>query len=343
VVEMTKNKTNVEKAEQELAADGSIKKKVAIIGASGFSGITLYEILKKHKKVDIIALNSESHAGKKVGEIHPKHCFEKDKFTSFTSEEIAAKKPNLVFLCLPEKVSLEWIKKLRQISKKIKIIDLSYALRFDKNAVYGLPEMYSDKIIPAEIVANPGCYSTAGILTLLPFLNSKYEKKILHTVLDCKSGVSGAGYKNIDSNNFNNLSENILPYNIASHKHQPEIQQFFPWPVSFTPHIIAAKRGIEVTAHIIFKEKVDPEEIKEIYSGFYQKNIFVKIVDSIPDLKMVSETNYCVMGGFEVDSNNRLVIVTVIDNLMKGAAGQAVQNMNLMFGFDTGEGLNKYI
>src|SRR3989344_5465624 len=195
------------------------------------------------------------------------------------------------------------------------------------SAVYGLPELFREKIKKAKVVGNPGCYPTASLLSALPI-----DKLAKYIIFDCKSGYSGAGMKKSFVNDPENYTDNVLAYNISKHRHKYEIGQFLKAKMSFTPHVIPVFRGLMVTTHVLLNKKIDIKKIKKLYKDYYKDEPFVKIADSIPTLHDVQNTNYCVIGGFEMDENNQLVIVSVIDNLLKGASGQAVQNMNIMFG-----------
>jgi len=321
-----------------------MKIKVGIIGAAGYTGYELIKILKKHKKVNLIILNSKTYAGKTVKSRYPDFSDGKLKFTNSPINEI--NNLDLVFLAVPNGIAMKLVPKL-----ECKIIDLSADYRFsntkiyekvykakhtDKTkAIYGLPELFKKKIKKARIVANPGCYATASIISALPI-----QKFVKNIIFDCKSGYSGAGVKKSYVNDPKNYSDNIIPYNITKHRHKYEIEQFIKAKISFTPHVIPVFRGLMCTMHAILNKKIDNKKIKNIYKNYYKNEPFVTVIDKIPELHDVQNNNYCMLGGFEIDENNQLVIVSVIDNLLKGASGQAVQNMNLMFGFNETESLN---
>lgn len=319
--------------------------KAGIIGAAGFTGYELIKILKNHPKVDLEVLNSRTYAGKTVKSIYSDFSDSELKFTNVPVEEINV---DVVFLAVPHGTAMSLVPKL-----KCKVIDLSADYRFNdvavyekvyKNkhtdttkAVYGLPELFKDEIKKANLVANPGCYATASILAALPI-----QEHADTIIFDCKSGYSGAGVKKTYINDPKNYSDNIIPYKITKHRHKYEIEQFLKNKVSFTPHVIPSFRGLMSTMHATLNKNMDSNQIKTIYEEYYKNEPFVKIVDKIPDLHDVQNNNYCYLGGFEVDENKQLVVVSVIDNLLKGASGQAVQNMNLMLGFDEKEGLNSH-
>ncbi len=320
-------------------------KKVGIIGASGYAGYELIKILKKHPNVELTVLNSQTYAGQTVKSLYPDFFDPGLKFTNVPIEEISAL--DLVFLAVPHKTAMEIAPKL-----KCKVVDLSADYRFKKTEIYekvhgirhtdkktksayGLPELFKEKIKKAKVIGNPGCYATACILSALPV-----QKLAKYIVFDCKSGWSGAGKESAYAKNHNVIKENLVAYKLTGHRHKPEIDQFIKVKSSFTPHVIDAFQGMMATAHVLLKKTTSKEQIVKRYEDFYKGQPFVKIIkDKIPEINDIAKTNYCHIGGFEIDENNQLVIIAVIDNLLKGASGQAVQNMNLMLGFDEGEGL----
>jgi N-acetyl-gamma-glutamyl-phosphate reductase len=323
-------------------------KKVGIIGASGYTGYELVKMLTKHPEVELIILNSRSNADKKVSELYPDFDDKSLEFTSYTIDEINSLSPKLLFLALPNG---EAMKIVPQLKKKIKVIDLSADYRFKKpeqfekiykiehldkgrKAVFGLPELFKDKIKKAKLVANPGCYVTASILAALPI-----QKLAKYIVFDCKSGYSGAGKNSVYAEDENVIKDNIVAYKLTDHRHKYEMEQFLKTKMSFTPHVIDTFRGLMCTMHAILKKPIDKESMIKIYKDYYDNKDFVKIKEKLPELHDVQNSNLCSLGGFEIDENNQLVVISVLDNLMKGASGQAVQNMNIMLGFDEEAGL----
>lgn len=320
-------------------------KKVGIVGASGYTGYELIKILKKHEKVDLVVLDSQSYVGQTVKSLYPDFWDKELKFTNTAIEGL--NKLDLVFLAVPHKTAMSIVPKL-----KCKVIDLSADYRFRKidvyekayetehidkktKAVYGLPELFRKKIKKAKVIANPGCYATACILSAYPI-----QKLAKYIVFDCKSGYSGAGKNPSYYNDPKNYENNILAYKLTKHRHKYEIEQFIKTKLSFTPHVIPTFQGMMCTMHALLRKETGKDEIKNLYKEFYKDEPFVKIIeDRIPELHDVQKSNYCNIGGFEIDENNQLVIISAIDNLIKGASGQAVQNMNIMFGFDEREGL----
>lgn len=322
-------------------------KNVGIIGASGYTGFELIKILAKHKGVSLKVVNSTGNAGKKIKEMYPEYAGS-EVYTNYSVPEINKMGLDCIFLAVPPTAAFEYAGKLACTH----IIDLSADFRFahpksyestyqakfpgKKNpAVYGLPELHGEKIKKARIIANPGCYATACLLGSLPI-----QKIAKYIVFDCISGWSGAGKESAYAKDPSLLQGNVVAYKLTEHRHKPEIEQFLKAKISFTPHVFQAFRGIMCTAHILLGKKMTKEKIIQIFESYYEGKPFVKIVtDGVPDIKSVQNTNFCRIGGFEIDKNNQLVVVSVLDNLVKGASGQAVQNMNLALGFEEKEGL----
>lgn len=331
------------------------KKKVGIIGASGFAGFELLKILQKHNGVEVLVKNAHSHAGVKISELYPEHADSNEVFSNYSIEEICKMNLDLLFLSLPNGMASEIVPKVK--NSKTRIIDLSADYRFKdlkifekvygikhsdkkiaKNAVYGLPELFRGKIKKAKLVANPGCYATSMILSAYPIVKKNLAK---HIVFDCVSGYSGAGREKTSTSDYRQMIQgNFVAYDISQHRHLFEVKQFLGKKVSFTPHVFQVFRGIMCSMHAILAKKISQEKVLELYSKFYENEKFVKVSREIPDLHSTQDSNFFKIGGFEIDSgNNQLITIAAEDNLVKGAAGQAVQNMNLMLGFEETEGL----
>ena len=322
-----------------------MKKTIGIIGAAGFTGQELIKILTKRSDVKIEVINSRTFAGQKIREIFPEIKTDLI-FTNYTDQEILAKNLDVIFCAVGNGRGIEAVQKFLTPQNKTKIIDLSADFRFKnkdlyeqiygiKNsiktpAVYGLPEIFAEEIKQAQIIANPGCYVTASLLAVFPLIK---KNLINFAIFDGKSGVSGAGARNSNINNFNKLSENLIPYKISDHRHTKEIQQFCDFPISFTPHVVPVMRGMIVTSHLILNKTITTNEILAIFQEFYEQKKYstVKVQKEIPTMRDTQNTGECVLGGFEIDDQNRLVIISSIDNLGKGASAQAVQNFDLLF------------
>ncbi len=324
---------------------------VAIIGSTGYTGIELIRLLSFHKKVDIKYLISEHNYGKKIFDFYPalkyKNYPKLIKFSKINWKDI-----DLVFLCQP---SGESKKKINKIPKNITIIDLSNDFRLNsltKNTwIYGLADHLNDFSSKkknegySNKVANPGCYATSVLSPLIPLLNNNFiESKDI--IIDAKSGISGAGKKNVTENLFSEISNTLRPYKIANHKHIIEIENCLKRynnnknvTVSFTPHVIPINRGISSNIYLKLKKG---KKIQDIRNFFEQQDyLFLKLLnkDKIPLIKDVVGTNYCFFNIFEDRIKNRIILISVIDNLIKGASGQAIHNMNLLFNFKEDEGL----
>jgi N-acetyl-gamma-glutamyl-phosphate reductase len=336
---------------------------VAIIGATGYTGLELARLLSAHPKVKISALTSESKAGMSYSQCFPAFKNKLDLELEALNPDTIAKKASLVFLCLPHQEAMEAAKDF--LARGCRVIDLSADFRLSaaevyeawygphrchdllKEAAYGLPELHREQIKKARLIANPGCYPTSCILGLAPLIKGKWiDLKTIHC--DAKSGVSGAGKKADPSILFCEVHEGVKAYKVGQHRHTPEIEQEISRlagekvMVSFTPHLIPMDRGILST---LYAQTIRPTDLKilhRLYEDFYKEEPFVRIRPSgeFPDTRDVRFTNYCDIGVHFDDRTGRVVIVSVIDNLTKGASGQAVQNMNLMMGFNETEGLD---
>jgi len=295
---------------------------VAILGASGYGGNELIKILANHPKVKIKYAQSRSSEGKMINEIYSDSNLE-IKYSNPSVEQINS--CDAVFLALPKEEAASIATKIKTV-----IIDLSPAHRFDSKYVYGLPEINKEKIKKSNFIANPGCYATACILGILPIAG----KKISAIAFDCKSGYSGGG-----KNKKYEFEENVIPYSLKDHYQKPEVAKFLRIPFSFVPHVVNAFRGLIATIHIFGEiESKDFEKLEMIYKKFYEKEPLVSIISEVPDFSKVNNQPGCLIGGFS-KSKDHIVIVSAIDNLLKGAASQAVQNMNIRFAFNEKDGL----
>ena len=320
--------------------------KVYVIGGSGYTGEELLRILANHPKVDGISVSSRQHMGKKVSELHP--GLEIDlKFEDFNAKK--ANDCDFVFTCTPHTKAMEYAVQL-----DTRIIDLSADFRlknasvYEKTyqvrhtatelipeAVYGLPEIHRKEIKKTRILANPGCLATGAILAILPLARNFKVKRV---IIDSKTGISGAGKEPSEGSHFCWVNENVTPYKVASHRHVPEMEQELGMKVFFTPHVVPMTRGIETTVHAFVEG--DLEKLRDVYKKAYKDEPFTKVVDRIPSVQAVRGSNYCHVGGFTEDGE-RTVIFSAIDNLVKGASGAAVQNMNIMAGFKETIGLEQ--
>jgi N-acetyl-gamma-glutamyl-phosphate reductase len=339
-------------------------KKISIVGASGYTGKELIKILLNHHLVSISHITSESNSGSKLEDVHPEfRNMTNLVFEKYNLEKIV-KDSDIVFLALPHGKSIDIAGQL--LKHKKMVIDLSADFRIkdsvmyekwykvkhtQKNilekAVYGLPELYRDKIKKAELIANPGCYATSIILALYPLIKENLIN-INSIVVDSKSGVSGAGKKLDSMYLYNSANENFLPYSVGSHRHTPEIEQILTQEsknnvsITFVPHLTPMYRGIVSDIYADLKDKkMDTEKIYKIYQKYYIKEKFVRLlpIGTYPAVKNVCCTNFCDIGLSVMKNTNKVVVISSIDNLVKGASGQAVQNMNIMCNFDEKMGL----
>jgi N-acetyl-gamma-glutamyl-phosphate reductase len=333
----------------------------AIIGASGYSGVELVKILLNHPKVDIACVMGHSTVGQRLSDIYP--YFRQTLNLVIEPYDLARlQEVDIVFLALPNGQAMKHVPELLNAGKRV--IDFSGDFRlstpeqyetwykmphtasdFLSKAVYGMPELFREKIRACQLVANPGCYPTGSILALAPIMTKSYVS--LDTIaITAMSGTSGAGRKGKLDLIFSEINESVKAYRVGNHQHTPEIRKILEQVAGqdlnllFIPHLLPITRGIYTTICLPIKEEVSLETVAHDYATFYQDAPFVRILeDRPPEIKFVAGTNYCDIG-VAIDQTRRFLIITsTIDNLVKGAAGQAVQNMNLMFEFQETLGL----
>lgn len=339
------------------------KLKAAIIGGTGYGAIELVRLINKHPILEVGSIVSNSQSGSNFSEIYPHLSEITDQPLENFDVDKLSKKNEIVFLATPSGVSSRYVPQLLETG--IKCIDLSGDFRLrsgdiyeswykhspaeDKylqQATYGLSEIYAEKIKTSNLIANPGCYPTATTLGLIPALQTNLidEKSI---IVDAKSGVSGAGRGLSLTSHYSEINENLKAYKLGAHQHIPEIEQVLsdesgnPLTISFTTHLVPMTRGIMCTMYVNLKERISTKKVIDLYKHFYQESHFIRVrpEGNIPSTKEVSGSNYCDIGLHVDERTNRLTIISVIDNLVKGAAGQAIQNVNLMNGWDERTGL----
>jgi N-acetyl-gamma-glutamyl-phosphate reductase len=338
---------------------------ISIVGASGYSGAELYSILSHHSSVRINKLFANTSAGKRFFDVYPRFSQKPAGIENPILEEYspeAACSSELVFIALPSGEAMRIVPELLKRGKKIidlggdfRLKDISLYERYYKHshsaaehlsqAVYGLPEWNRDAIRNAALVANPGCYPTSAILPLLPLLKERIIRDD-GIAISSLSGVSGAGRGASTDLSFTEVNESVKAYKVGVHQHSPEIKSVLSdlsgreIKVSFVPHLLPITRGIYTSIYAPLAQECAPERIEEIYRSAYSREPFIRFsINNIPEIKHVTNTNFLDIG-FRVDRENKmLIILSVLDNLVKGAAGQAVQNMNLMLGFTETEGL----
>jgi N-acetyl-gamma-glutamyl-phosphate reductase len=337
--------------------------RIAVLGATGYAGAELVRILSGHPEVELTVLTSRQHAGARFDSVYPSLSGHLDLVCEDYSPDRVSNAADIIFTALPHKIPMEIVPELIRRNKKV--IDLSADFRFKeaatyeafyqphsakellKTAVYGLSELYSKQIQNAKLVGNPGCYPTSVILPLAPLLKKGW---IDHQsiVADSKSGVSGAGRSLSLTSHFCEVSESFKAYKVGDHRHNPEMEEVLSIEarksvnVTFVPHLVPMSRGMLTTIYATPAQNLTLKEIRDFMVSSYANCHFVRICpeDSVPNTLFVRGTNYCDIG-FKLDHRrSRLVIISAIDNLVKGAAGQAVQNMNLMLGIDERTGLD---
>ena len=338
--------------------------KAGIIGATGYAGAEIVRLLMGHPEVEIKWLGSRSYIDQRYADIY-RNMFQivedicKDDNLDKLAEEV-----DVIFTATPQGFCASVINE--EILAKVKVIDLSADFRikdvtiyekwygiehkspeYIKEAVYGLCEINREDIKKARLVANPGCYTTCSILSLYPLVKEGLIDPST-IIIDAKSGTSGAGRGAKVDNLFCEVNENMKAYGVATHRHTPEIEEQLGYAagqeivLNFTPHLVPMNRGILVTAYASLKEKVSYETVKAAYDKYYEKEKFVRVLekDVCPQTKWVEGSNY-VDVNFKIDERTgRVIVMGALDNLVKGAAGQAVQNMNLVFGLDESTGLD---
>ncbi len=337
--------------------------KVSVLGATGYAGAELLRILYGHSEAEIVHITSESHTGEKISDMYP-HLRGLLDMELESMKDIAriGVESDFVFIGLPHGHAMEVGKALENLP--CRIIDLGADYRFadtkvyeewyhvphthkEAKRVYGLAEIYREEIKDAKIIGNAGCFTTASILALAPL--AKYHLADVNTILvDAKSGVSGAGRSPKLGNHFPELYDSFKAYNVAHHRHTPEIEQAIEdlsgekTLLNFTPHLIPMSRGILSTCYADLKMGVTADMIDEAYEKMYADEYFVRLLgrNGYPATKNVRGSNFCELAWHIDERTNRVIVLSAIDNLVKGAAGQAVQNFNIACGFDERTGLD---
>ena len=337
--------------------------RVGIIGATGYAGGELVRLLLGHKEAKIVWYGSRSYVDRKYANIYQNMFQLVDDICQDDNMEAMAEQVDVIFTATPQGLCASLVKE--EILHKVKIIDLSADFRirdvsvyekwygmehrapqYMKEAVYGLCELNREAIKKARLIANPGCYPTCSFLSVYPLVKEGLiDPDTL--IIDAKSGTSGAGRGAKVDNLFCEVNENIKAYGVTGHRHTPEIEEQLSLAagkqvlINFTPHLVPMQRGILVTAYASLKKDISYKEVKAVYDRYYEKEYFVRVLpeDVCPQTRWVEGSNF-VDVNFKIDPRTkRIVMMGAMDNLVKGAAGQAVQNMNLMFGVDEAEGL----
>lgn len=337
-------------------------KKIGIVGGTGYTGVELMRLLARHDEVELTAITSRGEAGMRVDAMYPSLRGEVDLcFTAPDDSDLGS--CDLVFFATPNGIAMQQAPEL--LAKGVKVVDLAADYRIKdlsvwskwygmmhaspewvEKAVYGLPELYRDEIRSAQLVANPGCHVTTCTLGLLPLMGKGWVDHD-RIVADSKSGVSGAGRKAEVHTLFAEAGESFRAYAVNGHRHLPEISQTLAnvsgrsIGLTFVPHLVPMVRGIEASLYVPLTAEPD-EDVQALFESYYATEPFVDVMPpgSLPETRSVRGNNFCRMAIYRPQQGDMLVISSVIDNLVKGAAGQAIQNMNLMLGFDERAGLD---
>ncbi|MCP3899371.1 MAG: N-acetyl-gamma-glutamyl-phosphate reductase [Desulfobacteraceae bacterium] len=338
--------------------------KVGIIGATGYTGAELIKLIFNHPDAELSIITSKTFEGKPISDVFPVFNNIINQKCQLLDVDTISEQVDVVFLCLPHKISMEYAPKF--FKNGIKVIDLSADYRFNsvssyesvyqkhtstelfEFSAYGLSEIYNTEIKNAQIIGNPGCYPTSLLLPMIPLV----KEKVIDTNLiisDSKSGVSGAGRSATPATHFCETNESFKPYKVGNHRHTPEMEEKLTEnagqdiKITFVPHLLPLTRGMLTTIYTNTKENITRVDLEEIFNNYYGKKYFVRILQNknFPDILSVKGTNFCDIGFYKDDDSEQLIIVSAIDNLLKGAAGQAVQNMNIIFNFNECLGLDK--
>lgn len=344
------------------------KKKIGILGASGYTGAELVRLLLRHPRVEMAVLTADRRAGQLMGDVFPQFApYDLPRLVTIDEVDWAKARLDLVFCALPHATTQKVLKDLLSKAPETKVVDLSadfrledpaayakwyghehHALELQKEAVYGLSEIYRRDIKKARLVANPGCYTTCAQLPLIPLLKAKAIESD-EIVVDAKSGMTGAGRSAKEEMLFSEVSEGFHAYGVGQHRHMSELDQEFSKAagkdvvVSFTPHLVPMNRGIFSTIYVRGRRGKIAQDLHAILAKQYEKEPFVYVLPfgKMPQSRHVRGSNMTFIGVAADRIAGRAIIISTLDNLTKGASGQAVQNMNIMLGFNEGAGIDQ--
>ena len=340
-----------------------MKTRVGIIGGTGYTGVELLRLLLLHPQVEVTAITSQKYAGLPIDQVFPSLTGRLQLKCEELSIEQIAEKVDFIFAAVPHKTAMETVPLFYQREKRVVDLSADFRLRdpsvyerwYQKHtcpellpeSVYGLPELHREKIRKAGIVGNPGCYPTGALIPLIPLVKQGVISPE-DIIIDSKSGVSGAGRDIVLGSLFCEVNEGVKAYKIYDHRHLPEIDQELSLliqkrvGVTFVPHLIPMDRGILSTLYVRFTQKRKAEEVLNVLSEYYRKEPFVRVYPKgkLPNTKDVRGSNYCDIGLSVHELGERAVVVSAIDNVVKGASGQAIQNMNIMLGYPETLGLD---
>ncbi len=322
---------------------------MAVVGAAGFAGALAAAIVSRHPTLELATVTARTDAGRRLSEVYPRHRV--DLVLEGFDPDAIAERADAALVAYPHGASAPTVAAL--LERGLKVVDLSADFRLSRalyeehyqpheapelleRAVYGLPEAHRDRIGAAELVGAPGCYPTAALLALLPF-----AELAMDAVVDAKSGVSGAGREATGTTHFVSVDENVSAYKVEGHRHRAELDQELPGalPVTFTPHLLPIDQGLLASCYVTPSRAVTAEEVRELLRHAYEDEPFVELAGSPPGVRDVRDTNLCRIHATVEPATGRVLVFAAIDNLWKGAAGQAVQCLNLMLGLPETEGL----
>ena len=340
-----------------------MKTRIGIIGGTGYTGVELLRLLLLHPEVEVTAITSQKYAGLPIDQVFPSLTGRLQLKCEELSVEQIAGKVDFIFAAVPHKTAMETVPLFFRMGKRVVDLSADFRLRdpavyerwYQKHtcpellpeSVYGLPELHREKIRKAGIIGNPGCYPTGALIPLVPLVKQGVISPE-EIIIDSKSGVSGAGRDIVLGSLFCEVNEGVKAYKIYDHRHLPEIDQELSLliqkrvGVTFVPHLIPMDRGILSTLYVRFTQKRKAEEVLNVLGEYYRKEPFVRVYPKgkLPNTKDVRGSNYCDIGLNVHESGERAVVVSAIDNVVKGASGQAIQNMNIMLGYPETMGLD---
>jgi N-acetyl-gamma-glutamyl-phosphate reductase len=337
-----------------MASKSSAKAKVGVLGASGYTGSELVRLLLRHPHVELVLLTADRRAGQEMRAVFPQFSpFKLPKLVSIDGLDWKKAALDLAFCALPHATTQKVLKELLTKAPSTKVVDLSADFRLDREryeryyqpheapallgeAVYGLTELHRDEIRGADLVAAPGCYPTAALLALAPLREVTKD-----AVVDAKSGVSGAGREATGTTHFVSVDENVSPYGVEGHRHRAELEQELGdgRTITFTPHLVPLDQGLLASCYVTPSRELSAGDVRELFRAAYEGEPFVELADTPPGVRDVRDTNICRVHATVEPATGRVLAFAAIDNLWKGAAGQAVQDLNLMLGLPEEEGL----
>ena len=323
--------------------------RVVVAGASGFAGALAAYLVQRHPELELTAVTARTDAGRRLDALYPRYRVHME-LESLEPDELA-KRADAAIVAYPHGAAAPVVKALRD--RGLPVVDLSADFRLDREtyeryyrpheapalideAVYGLTELHRDEIRDAKLVAAPGCYPTAALLALAPLRDVARD-----AVVDAKSGVSGAGREATGTTHFVSVDENVNPYGVEGHRHRAELERELGngLPVTFTPHLLPLDQGLLASCYVTPSREVEADEVRELFRAVYEDEPFIELADSPPGVREVRDTNICRIHATVEPATGRVLVFAAIDNLWKGAAGQAIQDLNLMLGLDETAGL----